>query len=682
MKKILVLSVFILAIFTLFAAVPRVLTNEIRLTPPGNLQNIVTNTTGHSAHYIVRLHSLGLGEEFGTETVSPNTFYIRRAGSIVVVSTNQSPYSVPWPTGSTLVMKIWYKGTAPGYPATPSGIAPYPNYEYVQKEFIVAAGGGAMTYLGDAHALIVPPIPQLPTEYTISITSAPSGVNIRVDGLPLDPPQVTPYNLVKPAGWDGMITVTWPGYTWDPPSVNVIDLAANMPAHFVGTPTIVNPNPAILVGPGNGEVIQWAHNAPPTASIVLQWAPDPMGPLPEGYLVYWMDMVNHVADLPAVATAWNTPQLAENMYLWKIVPYITDPVPPGGKRMLEPVRASIRDKGPASVKGPAVGCPQWAFEINRDPAPPIHDYPNGVPIVVAIGITQTITGGDADLVDDPANPFPPFPNPAGVPTFQTVLYLHGAGPWTIVYVTDAEVGVWWSYTTNSWTIVHNVAGQIIFVIPVGGKDIPEVPIALGEETLPVVMSSFTAQLTAQNFVALTWVTQSESGMSGYRVYRGEADNFNKAIMITPNMIPAHNTSNQQVYRMEDHEVAVGTTYYYWLEAVEFNGASLFGPVSITVEGNVTPPLPEVTVLSNAYPNPFSMAGNTTIEVAIKAGETGTVTIYNILGQAVKTFNVIEGNHRINWNGRDSKGKVCGSGIYFYRLSTPSMNQTKKLVIVK
>jgi len=69
-------------------------------------------------------------------------------------------------------------------------------------------------------------------------------------------------------------------------------------------------------------------------------------------------------------------------------------------------------------------------------------------------------------------------------------------------------------------------------------------------------------------------------------------------------------------------------------------------------------------------------------VAVKAGENGTVTIYNILGQAVKTFPVSEGFTKLNWNGRDTKANVCGSGIYFYKLSTPTMNQTKKMVIVK
>jgi flagellar hook assembly protein FlgD len=71
-----------------------------------------------------------------------------------------------------------------------------------------------------------------------------------------------------------------------------------------------------------------------------------------------------------------------------------------------------------------------------------------------------------------------------------------------------------------------------------------------------------------------------------------------------------------------------------------------------------------------------MGHTTNINVNIKSGDSGTVSIYNILGQNVKTFNVKEGSHKLNWN-----GKGCASGIYFVKLSTSTVNSTKKLVIV-
>jgi len=54
-----------------------------------------------------------------------------------------------------------------------------------------------------------------------------------------------------------------------------------------------------------------------------------------------------------------------------------------------------------------------------------------------------------------------------------------------------------------------------------------------------------------------------------------------------------------------------------------------------------------------------------------------VDIYNISGQVVRSFSVSEGLHTLNWDGRDTNGKACGSGIYFYKLSTPSLSQTPR-----
>ena len=200
--------------------------------------------------------------------------------------------------------------------------------------------------------------------------------------------------------------------------------------------------------------------------------------------------------------------------------------------------------------------------------------------------------------------------------------------------------------------------------------------------VPVELSSFTATLTGQNYVQLAWTSQTENQMMGYRVYRNTSAQQSRSELIDNPMIPATNTSSTQNYTVVDDDVLIGQTYYYWLEAVDYNSSEFYGPVSVTVTGNVPPVLPEVTEMRNAYPNPFKANSSTNIEVSLKAGETGTLTIYNVLGQAVKTVSLTEGNHMVNWNGRDSRGNACGSGIYFYKLSTQSMNQTKKMVIVK
>lgn len=260
---------------------------------------------------------------------------------------------------------------------------------------------------------------------------------------------------------------------------------------------------------------------------------------------------------------------------------------------------------------------------------------------------------------------------------------------TGIVFTDNK-GTLWNHAGGSW--INNGLLDITtslgirsatFTKNLGAKDINgDYTISGDGQTLPVELSSFSATLTVQNFVQLTWVSQSETGLLGYRMYRNDSLNQASALLITPVMVPATNTSTTANYSLTDREVSWGNTYYYWLESVDMGSTSIHGPVSVKVEGEVPPVLPEYTVLRNAYPNPFTENGSTNIEVTVKQGESGTLTVYNIAGKAVKTFKVNEGLNPLSWNGRDSKGNVCASGIYFYKLSTPSFNQTRKMVIVK
>ena len=238
---------------------------------------------------------------------------------------------------------------------------------------------------------------------------------------------------------------------------------------------------------------------------------------------------------------------------------------------------------------------------------------------------------------------------------------------------DAPAGFHW--ITNPITVVAEMfTGNAAYITFALEQD--------EEPPVPVELSSFTATLTGQFYVQLSWTTQTETQMVGYRVYRSTTADQSTIELIDNPLVPATNTSTTQNYTVVDKDVLIGQTYYYWLEAVDYNNSNFHGPVSVTVTGNVPPVLPEVTEMKNAYPNPFKANSSTNIEVSLKAGDTGTLSIYNVQGQLVKIVSLTEGTHMVNWNGRDTRGNACGSGIYFYKLSTQSMNQTKKMVIVK
>jgi hypothetical protein len=101
------------------------------------------------------------------------------------------------------------------------------------------------------------------------------------------------------------------------------------------------------------------------------------------------------------------------------------------------------------------------------------------------------------------------------------------------------------------------------------------------------------------------------------------------------------------------------------------------------EGEESAITPKDFELYQSYPNPFN--NQTIIKYDFLKPCQITLTIYNILGQKVKTL--VEGYQEagtksINWDGKDEKGKDLASGIYFYQLRAGEVAQTKRMVLLK
>ena len=80
----------------------------------------------------------------------------------------------------------------------------------------------------------------------------------------------------------------------------------------------------------------------------------------------------------------------------------------------------------------------------------------------------------------------------------------------------------------------------------------------------------------------------------------------------------------------------------------------------------SPTPPFKTNLRGSYPNPFNPT--TTIEYSLEKKTKVTLVVYDVSGQRVRTLlsgkTVEEGLHRVNWDGKDDKGKQLSSGVYF------------------
>ena len=112
----------------------------------------------------------------------------------------------------------------------------------------------------------------------------------------------------------------------------------------------------------------------------------------------------------------------------------------------------------------------------------------------------------------------------------------------------------------------------------------------------------------------------------------------------------------------------------------FYGANYSVVKHASTGGNV---LPDSYALGNNYPNPFNPT--TVIPYQLPEDTRVRITVYNMLGQEVAVLVdefQLANFHRISWKGKDTRGKSVPSGVYIYRLETPSYQKSHKLLLLK
>ena len=89
-------------------------------------------------------------------------------------------------------------------------------------------------------------------------------------------------------------------------------------------------------------------------------------------------------------------------------------------------------------------------------------------------------------------------------------------------------------------------------------------------------------------------------------------------------------------------------------------------------------LPITYHLSQNYPNPFNP--NTRIEFELPKTTFVKIEIYSSVGQKVAELannNYPAGSHAIEFN-----ANLLATGVYFYKLTTPEFEKTRKMLLIK
>ncbi len=203
---------------------------------------------------------------------------------------------------------------------------------------------------------------------------------------------------------------------------------------------------------------------------------------------------------------------------------------------------------------------------------------------------------------------------------------------------------------------------------------------------PVVISSETT------FTVTTWIKSKNplTTDSLFLFFKKSSESIFQRVLLTPTGLP--DQFNVRVSRSLMDSTSLG-----YFSARDNSGTarrspfnapdSLFSlaPTPDSILG-IYPPVagvPQEFVLHANYPNPFN--GSTTILFDVPKTSFVTLDMFNLLGQRIRTIfsgDVPIGTKWTFWDGRDETGRTVASGVYFYRLTTPTSALTKRLLYIK
>lgn len=283
------------------------------------------------------------------------------------------------------------------------------------------------------------------------------------------------------------------------------------------------------------------------------------------------------------------------------------------------------------------------------------------------------------------------------PTLSDQTFYYNNGSTTIRLVgDDGQITCYYGQNfANTWSfnidaMTEDYEAYLGITAGTGGSyayhDVSYVKLDDYDPTLPVTLDSFNAYVASTDQINLQWITQTETNVLGYKLYRATEPDLETAISLDT-FIPATNSSQTQSYFFSDTELVQDGTYYYWLQNLDMDGTSDYhGPVPVvlnTTNHNQTPPSQFQTGIVRAYPNPFNP--DITISYELDRNQIADLKIYNLRGQLVRNLflgNQTRGAHSILWNGRDDMGSTCSSGTYLLVMKTSSGTFNRRLILSK
>ncbi|PQJ35916.1 hypothetical protein BSZ35_16065 [Salinibacter sp. 10B] len=208
------------------------------------------------------------------------------------------------------------------------------------------------------------------------------------------------------------------------------------------------------------------------------------------------------------------------------------------------------------------------------------------------------------------------------------------------------------------------------------SDFSEFVFASNSQSLPVELVGFRAHQVGEGTVTLSWQTASETNNAGFRIQHqggSSEDRGGNTWETVARRDGAGTTVQPQSYQFTAKDLSVGT-HQFRLKQVDYDGTThVHRPTTVRVGTEKT------LQLSTPAPNPAQK--HTILSLAGTVNAKATLTVYNTIGQRVKT--VFEG--RLTGGGRERvrfDTTDLSAGLYLLRLTAGGHTQTERLTVVR
>ncbi len=139
-----------------------------------------------------------------------------------------------------------------------------------------------------------------------------------------------------------------------------------------------------------------------------------------------------------------------------------------------------------------------------------------------------------------------------------------------------------------------------------------------------------------------------------------------------------------VYSLDGSSFAEGLVVFYTGNAglVNASAGSRRGCHLDAEIRTIMPASADGLTLHQNHPNPFN--NSTVISFELNHAARVELEVVNVLGQVVYRHgrHYDAGHRQIEWNGTSNSGMPVASGVYYYRLSSDTFSQTKKMILLK